>query len=271
MEALFESPDTKKNLQRIIRTKFRGGRRIPAVVFDSAFMGLILFAASYITVRPHIKNTAVSVAVSLFVFAGTVCVLIVIRRERFLRYERRLKREALEDVLRMKLMLDPERLLSLVHETSSVFVFRGTDTIGSDDIRAAVCNKGLPVTIVSEALPTKTAAEMIKLSGGRVKLVNAEEHLGIALSEVYSVAPGEIEDAIIAKHSDSIKKISFSKDVFRLTKDRAVRYLGVGAGLFALSFVMRYTLYFRLMASLCMSLGAGFFAAEEIKKRAAED
>ena len=189
-----------------------------------------------------------------------------IRRELYARHRKKLLSSAEKSAARLKFLLEPERLFDLIRPSDGVFVHRGTDRLSAADIADAARACGRDVTIVTAARPTETAAELIRLSGG-VTLVTPEEHIGKSLCEVYPVTKEERNKAAAAELRGSRRRASFKESVLALSKERALKYFSVGAGLYLFSFFVRYAIYYRVIASISISLGAIVFAGSRLKRK----
>ena len=128
-------------------------------------------------------------------------------------------------------MLEPEKLFDRIVPREGEFIHRRTDSLTSDDIAEAVKKAGLPVTIVTLAEPTNAASELIKLSCGQIETVSAQERAGAQLCSLFPVSEEEAKKTAVAMNGGCLKRFSLKKSVFALTRERALKYAAVGAGL----------------------------------------
>lgn len=271
MEKSFKSSETQKQLKRIYRYSFRKGRSVTASFLDHAFLSAIIFFALYIAVRPNMVNGVIARIITFICCIVVLLIWFIADRERFSRHVCRLRADTANELYRTKLILDPEPFLSQIEAEANVFIHHCTDLLTTDDIKLALEIFGDSVTIVSAAEPTSRARDIINRLGGRIKLISPEDFSGRKLSDVYTVEDDEIDSVIISKHERITKKPSLKKGLFTLSKERAFKYIAVGAALFAYSFFVRYSMYFRIMASVTLSLGAMVFTADEVRRRASSD
>lgn len=256
----------EKAFEKVLITTFRGGRRRAAVLLDTAATGILIFLALYLLALSKLRNGVIAFAAALLAFSGACAIIMIVRRERFSSHRERLLCEARRQARRLDMMLAPEKVFERIEVSEGEYLHRSTDRLSSDDVAAAVKTAGLPLTIITFAEPTDAAAELIKLSCGRIRLVSPEERLGQELPELFPVTDEEAKKTTVAMHGGCLKKASLKKGVIALTKERAVKYAAVGAGLYAMSFIVRYALYYRIIACIAMSIGAWVFAAERLAK-----
>lgn len=262
----FDSNQYEKAAERIIRRSFRGGKSLLAFCFDAVFFGLLCLFALYIAVRPHFLSASAARLVSVLIFAAGAALASAIRERRYMRFRSRLIGEAAALAARNKLMKDPDEVLDRAERVGSAAVFRGTDSVTADDIRRIIKNKSLPLKIVTFAEPTKKAAELLRLFDG-VMLTDPFTALGEDPVKLTTVSAAEIGAALRSKYGAQTKKPSFSLAMFALTKERALKYAALGGGLMLLSPFTGYALYYRVIASVAISLGAAVFLYEAAVKR----
>ncbi len=257
----------KKAFEKVVRITFHGGRRRVAVLFDTLALSGLLLLALYLLALSELKNGARAFACASLAFTGIAAVLRFIMRGRFAVHRQKLLREARRNARRLRVMLEPEKLFDRIVPREGEFIHRRTDSLTSDDIAEAVKQAGLPVTIVTLAEPTNAASELIKLSCGQIETVSAQERAGAQLCSLFPVSEEEAKKTAVAMNGGCLKRFSLKKSVFALTRERALKYAAVGAGLYACSFFVKYALYYRIAASLALCIGAGVFAFEGLKKR----
>lgn len=269
METFAHSKHTRKALERVLKKSFRGGRLAPAAFMDALFSCLILVSAVYVTIRPHYKNLSAALLTAGSVTASAVLVLLVIRRERYYRHVERERNKARIQLIDMKMLGSPEKLFDDLDLRENEFLFRGTDALTADDIRELISEHGMPLRVVTLAEPTEKAGRLIECRSEEIDIVPAQERSKSGLEHLYPVTEREIDEHIVRNRMRSKRKTSLPSELFRLTRERAFKYLAVGAGLFVFSFFARYTLYFRLVSSICLSIGAGAFAFDTFKRSGA--
>ena len=255
-----------KTAERLIRIDFRGGKSILALCFDTLFMCLLCMLALYAAVRPHFKSASIARLICILVFAAGFALVCAIRAKRFEKHRRKLLLEAAREAARAKLIKTPETVLAMVKPDKNTVVFHGTDSITADDLRRMMQTNDPPLKIVTFAEPTKKASELLGLYES-VEVTDPFSALKAEPEELTEADDAEIGAAIKAKYGSAVKKPSLSLAVFALTKERALKYLALGGGLMLLSMLTRYAVYYRVIASAAMSLGAAVFIYEAAVKK----
>lgn len=260
--------ENKKALRRIYIRRHRRGRRALAYWLDFAFTAIIVLLALYLFVRPHFRNRIAAEAVTVVCGAMALCIYRIVDVELLRRSVKKLREETRREVSMSRLLLDPDGLFGRIPKEKGIYIVKSLEAVTADDVKAALGASGDAVTIVTFAKPTEAAKRLIECSGAEVSFTAPHEYLGLDPLRLYPANEEEIDAAIIKKHGGLLKKPRITRAVFALTRERAVKYLAVGAGLLLFSFFARYAVYYRILASLSLSVGAYVFAAEEIKKRA---
>ena len=264
------SAEKKRHLRAVYRISYHNGKRRFAVVFDAVFIWMIVLLAIRISLIPRIKADFTAWCAAAFTTAALFLLWRVFDRERFTRHRLKLRMEAREAAAERKAERSPEKLFALIEPSPGVAVIEKTDLITSDDIVGAIGRIGLPVTVVTLASPTEKAAALIAGSGGEIRIVTPQEHTGTELTELYPVSEKEIDDDIVRSHASLIERRSFREIFLAVSKQRAVKYLLVGGGLFLFSFVMGRRIYYRMLAALSAGAGSVMLALEAAKNAAAE-
>ena len=264
------SAEKKRQLRAVYRISFNNGKRRFAVVFDAVFIWAIILLSLRIALIPRIKASAPAWCAAAFLTAALFLLWRLIDRERFTRHKLKLRVEAKAAAAKRKAERSPERLYSLIEPERGVAVIRKTDLLTADDIVAAIRENGLPVKIVTLAEPTEKAKGMIAGSNDYITLLTPQEHTGTELDELYPVTENETDDEIISSHASLIERRSFKEIFLAVSRQRAVKYLLVGGGLFLFSFVMGRRLYYRMLAALSAGAGSIMLAIEAAGNAAAE-
>lgn len=204
----------------------------------------------YILIRPHMGSRTVSAAAALLAFASAAFVYAAIRKELFSRYVRDRYAWAEKGSKKLALLL---RLDSL-DAPPGARLCRSSEALTADDVLEAVRESPNGAVIISAAEPTARAEALLKTLGGRVKLIPAEEYFADEM-ENHRVSDEEIASFIISQRRRRPRRLSARE--FRASfRTRPGAYLALGAGLFAMSFITRHALYFRVVSWLCASAGA---------------
>jgi hypothetical protein len=259
-----KTADGKEASRRIIRRLARGGRRLAAFIFDAVFIWLAIFGALYLAARSKLKNGAAALLFALSSFALAFTVWLAAYREAMCRKEEKLRAKARRGAAEAKLMLDPSPVLLKAVEAGA-FVIGSTDLITSDELRRALEHSGEgKLTLVSFGKPTEAAREFLSALPYEVKLMTPCDFLGRAPEELAPVSEEELDGFLIRRYGKK-ERPDLKAGLLALSRGRAAKYAAAGIGLMLLSFFVRYSLLYRLMGSLTLSLGAGIFALETIR------
>ncbi|MCR5610932.1 MAG: hypothetical protein K6F68_03770 [Clostridiales bacterium] len=254
-------------LKRIYRTSFRGGRRLPAFVFDSVFLCAASFFGVYLAVRPHFRNRTAAAAISVIVLSLAVLVFIAVRRFLFERHVEKMRREAEDELFGLKLIMEPELDSLLSPHDPSVYISRSIDALTADEVKNAYLACEKPVTVIAFAEPTEAAKKLLgSLSDIAVK--TPVEYFGRERLGFVKAGESEIDAQIIKKHGGICKRPALRKELFKISKERASKYLLLGFALMLMSFFMRFAVYYRTAASVILGVGTAVFALDAYKKAA---
>ena len=235
-----------------------------ASALDSLLIGAAVLAALYLAVRPHFESRLASAFISA---ACGVMVFIAVRAidgERYSRHEKRMRTEAEAEIRSIKLLLSPEAALKALPMNGNACFSGSAEGLDADELIGFLNSHERPLTIIAVSKPTENAERLINTLDG-IEVVPIEK-CGADLRAVYPVSETEIDEYIIKKHGELLKKPRISGALFALTKERAIKYLAVGAALMLLSFFVRYAVYYRLIASLTLGIGSYVFAADAYKR-----
>ncbi len=261
----------KRILLRYYKQRLYKGRTVVARAVDFIALRLILLAAGYLWFTTKVESPAMATVLALTT-VSTLCVGVElyksIRLERFIERER----QALaEKFFREKLvLLSREEFLELVRSyllahgdefmgDSLVYLSQSVSPVGEDAVLSAcraAKKRGMgAVALFSAAQVSENARTLASRMEQSVRFITPE--LLTAHGAAHEMLPDEkaVDEAILAQHEKRKRerKKSLSEPFAR---DRLRRYGLVAIGLFALSFFVPYTLYYRMLAGACLSLGA---------------
>ena len=267
---MFKFNSDKRKLTRYYKRKLYGGRTAAARAIDFITLRLVAFAALYLWFSTILDNTVLIMLMSIVALLS-LCVIIElvgsIRLERFIKRERiRLAERAFTQKL---LMMSGAEYLALIRSylkehrdscdnESAVWPLRQTAKLSEDTlIKLARRTKarGFESAIIFSLSQAEDGAlaSVERYSGVKFTLIGAPELTSCKESAV--PADDELDALLldeIRAEADTRKKIA--AEPFKASRVR--RYILVGAGLFALSFFVEYSLYYRLLAGACVSFGA---------------
>ncbi len=254
-----------KTAERLIMNRARGGKTRFASVLDALAFALIAGGALYFAVRPHFANRTAAVFVTLTCLG--ICSLtaaIITRTEREKRVDN-IREELRKTLIKLKLLENPksaERALSGVH--GACFVPKAEKLTG-DDVLDAYRKGGADARIVTFAEPTAEAKKLIKLIGMSEPVLPFDVINERAEGSV-SVTEDEIDRAAAALFQK--QKRLRPGSLTQILRERAFKFILLGATLYALSFAVRYQLTYRIFAALALGLGSAFSMGEWLKRRA---
>ncbi|MBO4384671.1 MAG: hypothetical protein J5854_04550 [Clostridia bacterium] len=251
--------------ERICRVSFRGGRRLPAFVFDCVFLSAAAFSGAYLAVRPHFANRTAALTVSFVTLALGALVFIAVRRALFEKHRANMRRAAREELIDLKLVMEPDPFGSSAGSDRRVYVSRSIDALSADEVKAAYLSSEKPLTIVAFSKPTE-AAERLLSELPDVSVKTPRDHLGEKAAESIRIEESEIDARIVRKHGSICRRPRIKKELFALSKERAVKYILLGGVLMLMSFFMRYAVYYRTLASITLTAGASVFAVDAYGK-----
>lgn len=251
--------------EKLLKRECRGGRSVFACVVDDLALLLILSAVTYITVRPHFMNRTAAFIVTAVSAAIAALTAFTVLRE--IRYRRliKLRKSMKESLVRAKLMLRPEVLREALANKEGCFAPMHAEALTADDVLEGYRLYGGSCRLVSYAEPTEKARKLMKLLGME-DAVSPDEALGIRAEELVKVSEEEL--ALAAVRLYGRKKKARLHLLILAMRERAFKFMLLGAALFALSFAVRYTLMYRAFAALSMGIASAVYAADRIKERA---
>ena len=253
-------------LKKAYIRSFRGGRRAFGMLLDAVVFGAVIIVTLYIVIRPRFQNRPAALAATLFCALEILLVYAAVTGLRFRRHVKKLRREAAREIAENKQFLQPELIWERVPESPSVRVIKSMEKITADDVLTALRSNDRPVTLVSLAGATAAAERVIAAAGGDIK-VTAPKELGIDPSVIFPASEDELDDLILRKHGAFTKKKRSRISLTDLSGGRAIKYLAVGAALTLASFVVRYPIYYRAVASVSLGIGSYALIAEKLFKK----
>lgn len=261
----------KRILMKYYKQRLYRGRTALARAVDFVALRLILLAAGYLWFTTKVDSSLMAGVLAL----TTVTTLSVgaelyksIRLERFILKERK---SLAEKLFREKLvLLTRQEFLELVRSyltvhgeefagDSVVYLSQTVAPVGEDAVLTAcraAKKRGVGAVALFSASPVSEAART--LAGRMEQAVRfiAPEQL-TAHGSANDMLPDESAiDAAILAQQEKIRRQRKKSISEPFAQSRLRRYGIVAIALFALSFFVPYTLYYRVLAGACLSLGA---------------
>ena len=205
----------------------------------------LLFCATVITLAVWIpfRRDHRAVALGILAFLGVLgIVLLFAQRKR--RIEEAKKRKAVQRQIRFeKLMLVPDETMRERLNEPDLYVLRG-QTLDSDSALAAIRSSARTVACVGDLNGTE---RLFQAYMPKTKLILLDE-----LIERFR--PSCSSEEIDARLRPQKKKRPGLQQVLKTATGN--KYLLLGILLYALSFILNYQIYYRLIGSLCFGLSA---------------
>ena len=262
----------QKDVKRYYREHHQGGRNSLARAIDALVLRAVLALGCWLWFRYHIANQIA--AILLTVFTATVC-FSALHLWRGLRFEKFIQKETerLRDiVLRERLLLltaedfqslckqllpdRPENVLLLCSQRAAPL-----DEDAALEAYRMARTKGRTALLIFSLSPC-TAKTTLLLSRLPIPAtcIHAEQILCKAKELPAGKITGDEVDAYILEQQRLNLTRKERTQTQPFSADRSKKYLLCAAILFAVSFVTGYTLYYRLLAGLCLALsGTAFF------------
>lgn len=255
--------EKKKAVRRAYLLSFNKGRGAVARTIDGVFFLSVGTALVWLAVHGRVENSVLAFCVTAACVLTAAVMLRIVRKLKLEKHISALRNEARREVVGRKALMRIGELRRRF-EKDGVYFCDSAESLTADDVLAA---KAKGCSDMLSLAPATPAAEKL-ITGFGIKLKKPLEldgpDVGIGASE--EEIDNEIIKSLPARSRFDFK--GFIKGLKLLSHERAVRYFTTGAALFLLSFAVRYSLYYRLAASLCMSLGTAVFAAETLKAKA---
>lgn len=261
-----ETKEKSAEAERLGFILSHGGRRPFAVFLDAAIFGSAAFTALYFAVRPRFSDPRAALALSLGLFFAGVPLYIAGDRALSLRRIEKHRRSAREAVASRKLLASSKALLESIPDSPTTAVSLSVDSLTADEVLRALSLPSPFVSLVAAAKPTPAAEALIADASRRLRTVSPYEYLGISPEEAVAVSEEETDAELIKKHSALLKRPSVFRGLAAFSRERAAKFVWLGAGLLIASFFVRYPLYYRAAASAVMSFGGYLLIAGRYRK-----
>lgn len=267
----------KRTLCAYYKRRFYRGRGVLARAVDFIALRLILFTAFYIWFSFDIESSAAAVLLSSASLAA-ICVLAEliksIRLEKFIAKENaRIAKKLFSQSLTLMPKAEFMRLVR-AYISARPGEFAGSGLIYLSQTIADVDEEAvLAACRAAKRRGCKSVFIFSAAAAGQSALDIAARCDDIAISFIDAAklaADAELpsEDTVrehILKQAAWRRRIKRGSMATALTRGRTARYVIVAAALFALSFFVQYTLYYRMLAGVCISLAAlSFYAGHTV-------
>lgn len=263
---------TQTLLLRYYKRRFYHGRSFVARAVDFLALRVITLAAWYLWFTTLIDNTVMAAVLSLTALA-TISVAVELfkslRLERFIQKERK---RISERLFRERLLILPkEEFLAVVKaflegrrsqfaDDCLVYTVQSALPVSEDTVlraHRAAQRRMLTAAVIFSAAPVSPEAAALarRYDGVALSFVTPDDLLASGSAANFLPDDKAVDKAILsAAQGEKVRRRKAASAPF--AEGRVRRYVLVALALFALSFCVKYTLYYRLLSAACLSFGA---------------
>lgn len=259
-------------LLRYYKRRFYHGRSFIARAVDFLALRVITLAACYLWFTTLIDNTVMAAVLSvtaLMTISVAVELVKSLRLDRFIQRER--KRIA-ERLFRERLLILPkEGFLAVVKaflegrrgqfaDDCLVYTVQSASPVSADTVlraHRAAQRRGLTAAVIFSAAPVSPEAAALarRYDGVTVSFITPDDLIASGSAVDFLPDDKAVDEVILsAARTEKARRKSAASAPF--AEGRMRRYILVALALFALSFFVKYTLYYRLLSAACLSFGA---------------
>ena len=243
-----------------------------AYACDKLFIFAIVFFTLYLVVRSRIDSRIVCVTISLSTSAVFYIISALFDKKRLDKHIVKLRIAAKRDIRKRKLaLLDEKEYCNAIFadDTPLIYPVSSAECVTADDVRRAyrkaIEAKRDKVLLIAYAKPTESAQMLVKSLYGMVVITTPFEYLDGKYVNSIEITEDEIDHELISRYYPDKPSGGLLKRLKLFTRERAIRYLGVGMLLFICSIFMRYSLYFRILSTVCLSVGGALLIGQSIR------
>ncbi|MBE5785612.1 MAG: hypothetical protein E7330_07435 [Clostridiales bacterium] len=257
---------------RCYKRRFYNGRSLVARVVDFVALRIIILAACYLWFITRIDNTVMAAVLSFTALAAISVAAEIIKSMRLARFIDRERVRVAHGIFRERLLILPrQEFLAIIKaylaehracypDDCLVFITQSAMPVNEDTVlktyRTAE-KRGLTAAVIFSAAPAAKEALAIAGRCGSVSIgfVTPDALLKSASATSFLPTPDAVDEAILsaAAKAKALRRKTASEP---FASGRMRRYILVAAALFALSFFVKYTMYYRMLAALSLSFGA---------------
>lgn len=256
----------KKSIRRYFRRGLAGGRSALARAVDYVVLRLLILAGAFLFFRQRVGGLLWALLLALLSLLLGMVLLHIVYELRFERYVAKEMRRLRRRLLSQKIALMDKRTLlpiaqSLSGDKTPALLFCA-EPVSADALLPLARKKG--VTMVCATAGYSQGAESFAAQAG-LRLIPLGALLDAAAA--HGLAPGnhDIYRSILQEEANKCRKRPRLSGLL-FAGGSAKKYLVTGLILLALSFLSRYTLYYRLLATVCMSIFSVNFLMDRTRK-----
>lgn len=244
---------------RCYKRSMRKNKSVFFTVADCVTWAIIIYVMASLFFREigFVRHTAAYLAVCACMLYFVLYMLIDrIRFEKFLKKERR--RLLREDIQRTFLLMSDDefsaKVASFADDDSHMIALHNSKETDADCIlkayREAKCMGKNSVTVVSLSPLTKDACDMARnIADAEIKIVSQDEIIAVGVDEKKHT--DEYADRLFLREYETLHP---KKTLKSFLQNRRGAYPLCGVILLILSFFLKYSLYYRLLAGFCFSM-----------------
>lgn len=260
-----------KNYTNAVKRSYNGGRSRLASALDFLFFNLIRLLAVYLLLKRPISEPILRLFLSITITIILSIISKLVSDSRYRKHEARLRRDTAKKLIQRKLLCMTARELRTKAESAL-----GTDciiiqTASEADVDAvyeamrSISEAGLSqVCLVSVSGFTADAIKLCERCFCGV--IDAKAITDIpGFVDISDISDGEIDREITLEYEKPVKAKPGFKNA--LMPDMVKKYVMLGAILFALSFIVRFSIYMRLTASLAFCAAGACMVLNEYSVR----
>jgi len=254
---------TQRERQRYFKQKRHGGKTTFARALDYIALRVILFLAAFLFFRIRLDTLRASILAAILLLSTALLLHAIetVRLERFIRRETvRIRRLLMQQSLAL---LDEDAFLQLCKRTGGeqAIPLQVAEAVSADMLLPLLRKHRRGCTVCSSAGFTQAAEELATRSTYPIRLLGTDA----LLSVVHEGDALWADDAAICAYIEAERrrgKRMRSQLKKRFAEHSSLygrKYLLTAGLLFLLSFFTRYTLYYRLLATVSMTVAGTVF------------
>ncbi len=257
-----------KCVRRYFRRGCAGGRGGFARAVDYAALRFFLLAGAWLFFRQRVTGAGWALLLAVLTLLLAMVLLRILRELRLERYTRRetsrIRRQLTAQSL---LLMERARLLALARPLANgePRLILSAEPLGADAL-LPLARRRSAVAVVAPAGYTPAAVAFARRTGLRLipqsALLDEAARQGLTPENEAILAHILCEEEQRRAQRTRLGGLPFVQGC-------AKKYLATALALFALSFLSRYALYYRLLATLCMSIFSVNFLVDRTRRRGA--
>ena len=258
----------------VFRKRFGGGRSVLARALDYFAIRAVLLVAAFLYFRTLVASAQIAAALALVALAAAMVFMRIVREARYARFLSRERARIRRAIFFEKLIFMPEaELLSLVGPLAGgrpVVVLRHAEQAGPDALYPALRLYEGPFTLFATGGYANGARAFQRRCRPDVTMLEPDTVAAAAEKSQAYPTDGDVSERI-RQERETLREQRRGRVSRAFARGTAKKYALCACVLFAASFFSGYTIYYRVLASLCaLFSGLAFFASSGNAAQAAE-